>query len=306
MKKNIIKIIKIILPVKWVNILMMKPRLMFVDIHTAKHISWLWKQVSVGINHRGNESSSLRKQAHILEKGLQIPNREPGHSKAQYSVVKDKIQESFCEESNKWANNILKLYEQVQDNKCINKDVYIPFRENELDLEMFENFSKSRRSIRNFKKEKVSNELISRIAQLVNWSPNSCNRQNTKIYITSDDKKIKKCMKLNGGATCMNQPSHFISIVSDTRSYMLPVEFNAAYIDASLAGQNFILGLHSAGISSCVLNWTHASKNQEMELRKELEIDEQELVIFNMVIGYPEFNIQPSSKKISQQTIIFK
>lgn len=305
-RKLIVGYIKKFLPNRWFNILLVKPRLKFVDIHTAKYVDWVWGEVAQGVNSRGNIESYLRKQAHILEKGLQIPDREPGHSKGQYELVKKLLSKSQCQETNSWANEIITLYERVQKSEDISDAIYEDSPKAIINYDVFSQFSKSRRSIRFFKNEKISNEVLSDIAELINWAPNSCNRQNTKIYATQDNEKIKRCMLLNGGATCMNIPSHFICITSDTRSYMLPVERDAAYIDASLAAHNFILGLHSYGIGSCVLNWTHASQEQNLILKNELDIPNNEVVIFNMVIGYPDRYIKPSSKKSSAESIFFK
>ncbi|WP_044365153.1 nitroreductase family protein [Vibrio fluvialis] len=304
MRKYLVKLLNELLPQNWFNFLLMKPRPMLVDIHTAKTVKWVRKQGIKGINFRGEYSSYLRKQAHILEKGIQAYNREAGHSKAQYEKVKRLIEKSECDITNQWASNILSKYESLQKGTLIESDVHIDIFNSNISKTDFYEFTKARRSIRNFKKEKIDNDLLAEIASLLNWAPNSCNRQTAKLYATDDDGKISECMRLNGGATCMNTPSHFMTLTSNTLSYMLPVEYSAAYIDASLAAQNFILALHANGIGSCVLNWTHASAEQNEMLREKMCIPDNELIVFNLVIGYPEKNIYSSSKKSIDETLV--
>ncbi|EJL9435307.1 nitroreductase family protein [Vibrio cholerae] len=306
MRILIVRFLKKIMPDKWFNFLLIKPRLMLVDIHTAKQVKWLRKQSLAGVNRRGGEEAYLRKQAHVLEKGIQSFDREPGHSKVQYELVKSLLAKSRCTVTNEWANGIVGKYEALQRNELREEDIFIEPYISGISKEDFYSFTKARRSIRYFDGVKIKNELLTEIAELLNWSPNSCNRQTAKIYATEDKSLIEECMSLNGGATCMNMPSHFITLTCDTRAYMLPVEYNAAFIDASLAAQNFILGLHANGIGSCVLNWTHATQSQNLILKDKLSIPEHEIVIFNLVIGYPEKNIFPSSKKDINNTLIFR
>lgn len=306
MKDKIITLLNKILPRKLFILLKMRPRLMFVDIYTARKVHWLWSNLLLGIDYRGDSSAVLRKSTHIVEKGLQRVDRKLGHSKD--AVKKTRGLMIAADEVNiiNWSGDILELYEKLQCGGNIDNQIDVPIVKSEIENDKLIACIKTRRSHRYFTHKKVSNEIINELANILVWAPNSCNRQTVKIYVTTNKDKIKRCLKLNGGATCMNIPPVFISFVSDSRSYILPVEREAAFIDVSLAAQNFVLLAHNYQLGTCILNWTHASLNEEKKLREELDIKPYELIIFNMILGYPLKNTHHSEKKELSQIIEYR
>ncbi|NVH48265.1 nitroreductase family protein [Photobacterium damselae] len=306
MKSKIIIVLEKILPKKLFIILKMRPRLMFVDVYTATKIKWLWSNMLDGIDYRGDESAVLRKSTHILEKGLQRTDKKNGHSTKIVEKTLNLLDKADEENIRNWSKGIIQSYNNFQKGINIDEAIDLPLFDKTIDTDSLVDLIKSRRSHRYFKDDKVSPDIIKELAKILMWAPNSCNRQTTKIYITTNRDKIKKCLSLNGGATCMNIPPVFISFVSDTRSYILPVEREAAFIDVSLAAQNFVLLAHNYNLGTCILNWTHASTNEERELRKELKINDHELIIFNMILGYPLKNIHPSEKKPLSKIVEFR
>lgn len=306
MKMKFVKLLNKILPSKIFILLKMRPRLMFVDIYTARKVRWIWHNVLNGVDYRGDESASLRKAAHIVEKGLQRIDAKPGHSLDVVKKVNHLLQEADENNIKIWAIDILNQHSLLQDNKLIPNINHTKFSNFNFDKCDLIKLIKSRRSHRYFKNDAISKELIENLAEILHWAPNSCNRQTVKIYVTTKKESIEKCLRLNGGATCMNTPPVFISFVSDTRSYILPVEREAAFIDVSLAAQNFMLLAHAQNLGTCVLNWTHASQIEERQLRDELQIPQHELIIFNMILGYPLKNINHSAKKDISKTVTFR
>ncbi|HDZ3742550.1 TPA: hypothetical protein RSW73_003766, partial [Vibrio cholerae] len=93
------------------------------------------------------------------------------------------------------------------------------------------------------------------------------NRQSIVTFVTSDEEKVQMCLKQNKGATAISGSVTFVSVCFDTRAYHLPQESLTGYIDASLGFQNSLLAFHSLGLGACVLNWSHASLNEEKNLR---------------------------------------
>lgn len=296
------------------NFRFLRFRLKLVDRYTARKVDWINKQTKLGAEYRGDTLSVIRKYAHMLDKGLQNEKREKGRSKEIYAKTKMLFNEF---ESNSglrnepdlcWAKDIINKYERFQYEEVESEELksffdpkYIKPEISFLDLE---NLIKTRRTIRYFEDKHVDDDILEKIFELVNWAPHSCNRQNVRIYYTTDKKLIKKCLPLNSGATGMNEPAVFASICCNTESYYYPLEYNVAYIDASLGAQNIILGAHAFGLGCCVLNWSHASVNEEIELRRKLSIQETDLVIFNLVMGYPKKGAPTPIKKTNNRTIM--
>jgi len=282
----------------------LKPRLIVADKFTAAKFKWVFKESLKGLEYRSWDQSMYRKYVHMLDKGLQNPDREKGRATEIYANAKRFSGGVSASQSDDlfWADNVLNTYDDFQNGKDISDSVDLPFAEPQLSLAQFSDFAKSRRSIRYFTDKVPTSDLLESVLSLVNWAPHSCNRQNTKIYYTLNKEKIKECLSLNSGATCLNLPPVFITMCSDTSSYYLPLETLAPYIDASLGGQTMMLGAHAAGMAGCVLNWTHASPKQESALRELMGIAESELIIFNYILGYPAKGAPTPARKNSEFT----
>ena len=310
-KKKIIWIMNLMLPSKFVIWILRKPRLKIVDYETSREINWVASQIKNGIHHRlGNKIGLYRKYSHMVDKGLQSDEREIGRgstARQDASTIRKKIDTlSSNDETLEWGDKINFIYDKFQTGQSVIDEIDIPIEKSErLNSNELEKIIKSRRSIRWFEKKEISENILNKILDTVNWASNSCNRQVAKIYITSDKNKIIECMKQNSGATCMNIPPYFLSFVADTRNYIMPTERNLGYIDVSLGAQNVMIMAESYGIKTCVLNWSHNKKNNDILLRKNLGIPDYELIIFNMVLGYGKKNVLAPSRKSTSNTIIW-
>ena len=291
MKKYLKKIIRLLLPEFILRFLLTRPFLTMVDSKTGRTSFWIWKMLIEGDHHRGNCNTYLvKKYGHIVDKGLQNKDRTKGKG-----LDNVKKLHKHLNKSNKldlrikdWALNIHNDYHSFQNGNDISKKYDPEFVSTTINSKNLSQFIKERRSIRYFKNQPVDQSVLQEIFEVLNWAPNSCNRQAIKLFVkTNSSEKIKELMKLNNGATCMNVPPVFISVCFDTKGLVLPIEREVAYIDSGLGLQNLILMAHSKGLATCVLNWTHSKKTEEDSLRKKLNIDKYHLIIANMVMGYP-------------------
>jgi len=291
MKNYLKKIIRFLLPNFILRFITTRPFPTIVDGKTGRTSLWIWKMMIEGDHHRGDcDKYLIKKYGHIIDKGLQNKDRTKGKGLDNVKKLNEYLNKSNELESNvkNWASNIYNDYQNFQKGIDISKKYDPEFVTTNINSHNLSELIKTRRSVRYFRNQSVDESILNEIFDVVNWAPNSCNRQAIKLFVkTNSPDEIKELMKLNNGATCMNVPPVFVSVCFDTKGLVLPIEREVAYIDSGLGLQNLILMAHSKGIATCVLNWTHAKKSQEDALRKKLDIDKYHLVIANMVVGYP-------------------
>lgn len=296
---------------KWaIQFLNFKPVITITDMRTARFAYWMLKKNLKGEHHRGDcDEYLLRKFAHIVDKGLQNIFREKGRGEdivkeLEKTLKKAELNNSF---SYKWAKKIYDDYYSFQKGEDISHYYDPIFKEEKFNYNELIKIIKSRRSIRFFQNKKIDKEILDEIFNVINWAPNSCNRQAIKLFVkTNSNKDILDLMKLNNGATCMNIPPVFASICFDTKGLILPLEKDVAYLDTGLGLQNLILLAHAKGLATCVLNWTHSSKSQEDQLKNKLGIDDDHLIIANIVIGYPLKDSPMPPRDINNKFVFWK
>jgi hypothetical protein len=306
MLKNIVKKL---LPTTVYNFIRMRPRLVIVSESLKRKITYInnaaWQQDP---DYRGDNSGALRKYGHMVDKGLQSPHREAGHSLPIASRLNEllDLQDRHCE-SSEWANDILGLHSDLQTN-AIDKDTYANFaftNNSELSSGQFLSFIKERRTLRHFSHAKMPSLVdITKILETSVWAPSSCNRQTIVNYFTVNEGLVSQCTKQNKGATSISGKHAFVSVCYDTRSYHLPQESLTGMVDASLGFQNALLMTHTLGLGACVLNWSHADKNENETLRRLLNIPEYCEIAFNVIIGIPNGGAPAPGKKNTAEYII--
>lgn len=236
----------------------------------------------------------LRKQAHIIDKGLQRKDFEPGHSTEHYRCALNEIKKVSSEKlledaSLRWSREKIKEFELKQESLDIQEKT-VPFAKIELPTsEALRNLMTTRRSVRYFKEQTVSKDILSECIEVINWAPSSCNKQPIQVYATNDPECASKCASNCKGLTGFSSyiPC-FMAICVDTRGYVYPSEMYLPFVDASLGSENMLLMLHVKGIASTVLSWAQKDEKEEKNLRKLLNIPDYCTIIFNVVAGYPD------------------
>ena len=71
---------------------------------------------------------------------------------------------------------------------------------------------KSRHSIRKYKKEKLSRDLILEVLESARWAPSAHNFQPWKVYIVNEDDKIDKIAKPSKIYVAYNPASTILTI----------------------------------------------------------------------------------------------
>ena len=254
-------------------------------------------------------ANDLRKQAHILDKGLQRCDWEPGHSAKAYTDAKHAISkihsgEMLSDASIQWARKKITEYEDRTNCKTIYPEISKTMCSygNLLDA------IQSRRSIRHFQKKSVSDDIIRKIVEVINWSPSSCHRQTAKVFVCSDPERARACMELCAGHSGFSEHIPlFFCFCSDLKAYQMPVEMSLPFIDVSLGIQNCNLIAHTLGLSLTMMSWAQSTETEDRRMRDLLDIPSDYAIIVNAVGGYPEVGTDiPARKSLASTMALIK
>lgn len=149
-----------------------------------------------------------------------------------------------------------------------------------------------RRSIRKFKKEVPSDDLIKKCIEAACLAPSSRNSQPWKFIIVKDKEKIKELSKTQPYSSFLeNAPVVIVALAEEDKSPRHWVE------DVSCAVMLLMLKATELGLGTC-WNAVYSPENQEREdyVRKVLKISKRYRVLANIALGFPDET--PGKKKI--------
>ncbi|MDI6781007.1 MAG: nitroreductase family protein [bacterium] len=172
---------------------------------------------------------------------------------------------------------INKLYEKFVSQKEI--EIYPPDKPfNKDEIELFDRIIKTRRSVRCWKNEPVSREIIESIIESAIWAPSTGNMQSVR-YIVIDDEKVKQQILVGGikGAPII------VSVAVDIRVYPSASTGNKNQ-DAAAAIQNFLLKTHILGLGAV---WISGKTVNSNEIRRLLNFHEYIENIAFVYLGWP-------------------
>lgn len=235
----------------------------------------------------------LRRWAHIVDKGLQWPQREQGHSSAAAAEawrVLGRISPDRCtsDATVHWARRVLDEYAQFQEADepgppMLGRPVPCP-----VDYTSLRTVMTTRRSVRVFTDQQVTQETLDAVLGVLPWAPSSCSKQAPLAYVTTDPARTAACLEtcLGGGLVGPHIPC-FAAFCCDLRSYEMPGELALPWIDTALGAQNCCLAAHALGLSLTLLTWDPHTAAGDAALRRLLDIPDSTVIVVNGVMGYP-------------------
>lgn len=144
----------------------------------------------------------------------------------------------------------------------------------------------SRRSVRKFKEEKISDDILNKIIEAGTYAPTGRGFQSPKIIVIKNKEVRDKLSKLNASVMgTSNDPFYGAPIVA----VVLADKNVGTYIeDGSLVIGNMLNAANALGVGSC---WIHRAKEQfeteeGKELLKQWNIPENYVGIGNCILGY--------------------
>lgn len=138
---------------------------------------------------------------------------------------------------------------------------------------------RTRRSIRRYTGDPVSEEDINRILEAGRWAPSASNNQPWKFIVLRSPEVRKKLAATLAWGKFLSQAVLGIAVVIDEAASTDAVE------DGAAATQNMLLESHSLGLGACWIG-TYGSPH-EASARKVLNVPEDERLLSVIAIGRP-------------------
>jgi nitroreductase len=161
----------------------------------------------------------------------------------------------------------------------------------------------TRRSIRNYKNEPVSKEMVNKLLEAATMAPSGSNMQ-PWVFVVIQDVKTLQSYSDRAKALCL----HWINDKPDPHDYkkiFTNPEFNLFYNagtlviiyrntgittgfgDCCLAAQNLMLAAHAHELGACWIGFSVALFDS-MDFKKELGIPLTYQAVAPIIVGYPE------------------
>lgn len=174
------------------------------------------------------------------------------------------------------------------------------------------NCIKERRSIRKFKEQKVSNEIIDSIVDAASYAPSWKNTQTTRYTVISDpavkEEIASECVLdfSYNTKTIVNAPQLVVASCVLGRSgfekdgsFSTSKEDRWENFDAGIAVQTFCLAAHDMGVGTVILGIFDDGK-----VAKTIDLPEGEMVVALIPIGYPEGETPNAPKRKSTSELV--
>ncbi len=157
-------------------------------------------------------------------------------------------------------------------------------KENNAELPFDQLFS-SRRSIREYSSQPVTQDEIQRVVELAMKTPSVCNRQSTRVYAITNKATIEKALKLQGGFNGYPMPPVLFLITADNGAFLWPNERNEGFTDGGLFSMSLLLSLEANGLAACPLN-TMMSDDVDRETRTLVGVPDSEFLVMYIAAGH--------------------
>jgi len=175
-------------------------------------------------------------------------------------------------------------------------------------------FLRSRRSIRQYKKEKVAKETVMKLLDIARFAPTGCNSQGLSYIVIENDEKLKRITKATiewlekqladnvewvkpfaGFATAYR--NHGIDVVlRDAPSVIAaiaPQGLSMAHDNARFSLEYVELYATSMGLGTCWAGFVElAAATQYKPLLEALQVPEGFVVAGTMMFGYPKYTFK--------------
>ncbi len=153
---------------------------------------------------------------------------------------------------------------------------------------------KTRRSIRKYREEKISGDLINEIIKCAMFSPSAFNYQPWHFIVADNKELFEDILKAASHAEMIKEASHAIIICGDRG---LEENIGLLIQDVSAATENLLLAAHSSGLGAV---WVGIYPFEEIGagIKELFKLPENIIPISMAVIGYPaESPVQPARYK---------
>ncbi len=173
---------------------------------------------------------------------------------------------------------------------------------------------KNHRSIRSYKAQEISNEVIDTLIDVAQAAPNSINGQQTSVLVIRDQATREKLAELSGGQAWVAEAPVFFLFIADfykikVASEMTGLPLNitdsvesimVASVDVGLSSQNMMTAAESLGLGIVPIGGIRKNPDEVIKL---LGLPEYTFPILGIAAGYPA---NPSKRKPRMDKSVYR
>jgi len=155
---------------------------------------------------------------------------------------------------------------------------------------------KTRRSIRKYTPNSISEQEINKILEAGRWAPSASNSQPWKFVVLRDPERRKRLADMLTWGKFLSQAVLGIAVTINPKASECPVQ------DGAAATQNMLLEAHSLSLGAC---WIGIYDSEdEACARKVLNIPEGERLLSIIAIGHPAETPQGIRRRLAELAFV--
>lgn len=165
---------------------------------------------------------------------------------------------------------------------------------------------KTRRSIRHYKTEQISDDELQTVLEAGTYAPTGHGTQDPVIVAVQNEELKKRLAQLNAQIMGIEKNPYY-----DAPTYLLVFaskdNYNA-FQDGSCVLENMMLAAHAIGLGTCWINREYQMFQTEegQQIMKEMGIDENRIGIGALSLGYPARPARPAAERKADWTKVIK
>ena len=159
---------------------------------------------------------------------------------------------------------------------------------------------RSRRSVRKFTPEPVSDELIDRILEAGRWAPSGLNNQPWRFAVVKDRGLITEISRLTHYGKVVRGARVLIPVFIDTEK-IYHREKDIQGIGACL--QNMLLEIHSLGLGAV---WLGEIIRSNLPIKQLLGLGNDLELMAVIALGWPDEKPRTTKRKILKELIVYR
>lgn len=287
-----------------------------IDVRTSHELNQAMKKEK--INGRMSNELSILLLCHSLEKGMGLEEVRKGFGQEKAKALVGALDRNqnvdgyefregmsvlkawldYSESQKVDVRQIREKYEKIANEKTYKENkagvkFYSPQKEvyGCVDAQSVKDFIKNRHSVRCYKKEKVTPEVMQGVLELAACAPSACNRQPSKVYWTSEDCTVSKIDKLVPGNKGFENAIPNWAIITSDRKMFGKTESLQWYVNGGIFVSYFIQALQLYGLGSCIFQMPITFKTIP-QIREIANIPQNEAIICMIGFGYPKDEVK--------------
>lgn len=169
----------------------------------------------------------------------------------------------------------------------------------------FEEFAKSRHSVRDFSGDSVSEEKLREALALAQQAPSACNRQSVRIYAVYDEAKKRRLVEMqNNQRGFADNASPVLVVTFERQDWEEGEQWFGGYVDSGIYMMNLLYALHYHKIAAIPLNW-YATMEKTDELKAMIGMPESQIPVAVVACGYPKSDFKlVTSKRLPVEDVL--